>query len=313
MHTFRTASKTSILRNYQVAEVDFLGSGIEADVYALNEQCVLKLYQATVRRADLETLQTFYNSLDTCAVGYSFPQIYSIETTGDFIVTIEKRLYGENMQTVLPRLDDVSLLIMMQRYLDAVIALQRVQLAKPLKRYKLFDEYNISQTTDGDWHAFLWAYILKKIPELEAYFSKDVQQFQNKLSLIHAVLSQPYRGVYSVIHGDFFPGNVLVDQHYQVRGIVDFGLMTMIGDPLFDIATGWAFIDMYNLLHIDLPHRYFDVVINNLGTGIIGRLYRYVLIYSVVSANTYAKDCSDGHYRWCVANLNNVVYWSNLG
>lgn len=312
MHTSRTASKTAILRTYQVAEGDYLGSGIEADVYALDEQRVLKLYHATVRLADLETLQIFYNTLNTRAVGYAFPQIYSIETMEDFIVATEKRLHGQTMQAVLPQLDDARLNIVMQQYLEATLALQRVQLTEPLHRYKLFDEYSISQTTNGDWHAFLWAYILRKMSQLEPYLSKDVQQFQAKLNVIHGVLSQPYCGAYSVIHGDFFPGNLLVDHQYHIRGIVDFGLMTMIGDPLFDIATGWVFIDMYNELGMDLPNHYFEVVINTLGTAVIGRLYRYVLIYSMVSANTYAKDCSDGHYQWCVSNLNNTLYWSNL-
>ncbi len=312
MDTYRTASKTTIFRTYHITEDDFLGNGIEADVYALDEGRVLKLYQRTVHRTDLETLQSFYNALDTRAVGYSFPRIYSIETEGAFTVTTEKRLHGQPLQRVLPHLDNEHLNIVLHRYLEATLALQRVHLAEPLNRYKLFDEYGISQATNGDWYAFLWAYVLNKLPELEPYFSKDVQQFQEKLDLIHTVLSQPYRGTYAVIHGDFFPGNLLVDHHYHVQGIVDFGIMTMIGDPLFDIATGWVFIDMYDLLHIQLPRRYFDVVITNLGTKIIGQLYRYVLIYSLVSANTYARDCSDGHYQWCVANLNNSVFWNHL-
>ena len=33
-------------------------------------------------------------------------------------------------------------------------------------------------------------------------------------------------------------------------------------------------------------------------------------LYSLLAANTYAPDCSDGHYRWCVDNLNTEDYWA---
>jgi hypothetical protein len=53
-------------------------------------------------------------------------------------------------------------------------------------------------------------------------------------------------------------------------------------------------------------------VLARLGEQLRGVLYQYVLLYSILSANTYSRTCDDGHYRWCVANLNDVCYWSAL-
>jgi len=54
------------------------------------------------------------------------------------------------------------------------------------------------------------------------------------------------------------------------------------------------------------------MLLDRLGEQVRGRLYRYVLIYSILSANTYAPHCDDGHYHWCVANLSNQHYWQAM-
>ena len=86
----------------------------------------------------------------------------------------------------------------------------------------------------------------------------------------------------------------------------------MYGDYLFDIASGWVFLDMYDELKANLRDRYLAVILNRLGANVRGKLYRYVLIYSLLSANTYSPTCSDGHYQWCVANLNTAGYWDAI-
>jgi len=78
---------------------------------------------------------------------------------------------------------------------------------------------------------------------------------------------------------------------------------------LFDVATGWVFFDMYDELRANARERYLSLILDRLGESARPKLHRYVLLYSVLSANTYSPTCSDGHYRWCVANLNHPAYW----
>ena len=125
-------------------------------------------------------------------------------------------------------------------------------------------------------------------------------------------MNQPYDGAYTLIHGDIFPDNVLVAPDGRPLALLDFGLFTMYGDPLFDAATAWVFFDMYDELEANIRGRLLPFFLNLLGTEAVGKLYRYVLLYSLLSANTYATDCSDGHYRWCVANLNTEAYWKRI-
>jgi aminoglycoside phosphotransferase (APT) family kinase protein len=127
-----------------------------------------------------------------------------------------------------------------------------------------------------------------------------------------AWLAQPYQGEYQLIHGDICPGNLLASTHGQICGLLDFGIFTMYGDPLFDAATAWLFFDMYDELQANVRARLLPFVLERYGTASYGRLIRYVLLYSLLSANTYAPDCSDGHYAWCVRNLNTEAYWTQI-
>ncbi|GAF06592.1 hypothetical protein JCM16418_560 [Paenibacillus pini JCM 16418] len=88
--------------------------------------------------------------------------------------------------------------------------------------------------------------------------------------------------------------------------------MTMYGDYLFDMAIGWMIFDMYDELKSNILERYLELIIHTLGEEVRGKIYLYVLVYSMVSANLYAEDCSDGHYQWCVRNLNNNMYWDAI-
>jgi len=73
-----------------------------------------------------------------------------------------------------------------------------------------------------------------------------------------------------------------------------------------------TFFDMYDELKAQVRERYLAMLLGRLGQQMRGRLYRYVLIYSILSANTYSPQCCDGHYHWCVANLSNQHYWSAI-
>ena len=304
-----TAAKDDILQKYHVSPDMRLSGGMEAEVYAHGPDQVLKIYPGTVNLAELLLLQDFYSSLDRQLVPYALPRIDSVAQEGRLLVTIEQRLAGTRMSAVLPTLTTEQLDAMMQRYLTAALAISRIQAPPAFDRYKLFDPDRISQRTNGDWHQFIARYITLKLAQVTPYLSSDVPQLTQKVQHLYAVLDQPYGGDCRLVHGDFFPGNLLIDDHCQITALLDFGLMTMYGDPLFDIATGWVFFDMYDELKLRIVDRYLAMVLERLGKAIRGKLYRYVLIYSILSANTYSPACTDGHYRWCVANLCNSHYW----
>jgi streptomycin 6-kinase len=305
-------TKQQILQKYGLSPNHLIRKGMEAEVYAIDTDVILKLYVGTTNLAYLATLQNFYASIDQSTLSYSLPYVQAVAAEGDICISIERQLPGTPMSAILPTLTKRQMDRMMQAYLTAALELATIQIPLDFDRYKLFDAEGISRRTNGDWHRFLTRYLAQKLMQVTPYLDNDVTNFAMKVKRLYTVLAQPYTGNYHVVHGDFFPGNILINEIYHITALLDFGLMTMYGDSLFDIATGWVFFDMYDERKANIRERYLSITLETLGKRVRGKLYRYVLLYSVLSANMYSSTCTDGHYRWCVTNLNNQEYWNNI-
>lgn len=304
--------RQALLGRFGLSESDRLHQGMEAQVYALGTERVLKLYRGSARLADLLKLRDFYAGLDRSALPYALPAIREVTTEGEWCASIEERLPGRPLDEVIrsaggPPGDDL-----LQAYLDAVLALSRLTPPPGLGRYLLFDPHHLSRAADGDSHRFLERLLTHRLAQTDLYFRRDVSDFDAKLGRLRAVLAQPYTGSLRVVHGDFFPGNLLAAEHEPLRvtALLDFGFMTMLGDPLFDLATACVFFDMYDELKANLRERLLALAVERAGTQARGTLARYVLLYSLLTANAYSPDCADGHYRWCVDNLNREEDWA---
>ena len=305
-------SKQEILQKYGTSPQALIRKGMEAEVYALDENTFLKLYVGTIDPVYLVTLRDFYNSLDRSVLSYALPEIKSIDVEGDVCITVERKLPGAPMSVLLSTYCKKQMDDAMRAVLAAVLELNRFSLPLHQDRYKLFDGEGLSLRSEGDWHQFLARFLRRKLIELESHLEREVMDFHGKSECLFSILEVPYIGDYRLVHGDFFPGNILVDGNFRITALLDFGLLTMYGDPLFDIATGWVFFDMYDVLKVNIRERYLSIILEMLGERVRGILYRYVLLYSFLSANTYSPACSDDHYQWCVANLNDQEYWNKI-
>jgi len=308
----KTNDKSIILDKYNVTKSDFLGSGMEAEVYAYDNNKILKLYNGMFDTNKQNILKFFYSNLNSSSLSYELPYIYDTFVENDILVTIEKRIAGSNLQSVFSEMNYNEQNEMMERYLNVNIELKSVKIKYNLEGFTLFNDNQVPLLKINNWFNLLKEIIFRKQKELEPYFKKDVINYDSKVNQLVVNLSLGYEGEYSLIHGDFYPGNLMVNKSGMVTGLIDFGLMTMYGDNLFDIAIGWVCFDMYNELNAKIYERYLNIIISTLGEDVRKRLYFYVLIYSFISANFYSHNCKDGHYQWCVKNLNNKHYWDAL-
>lgn len=306
------SSERAIIAEFGVNEADRLGGGMEASVYALDAQRVLKIYGATTGGDQLHVLKDFYDGLDRSTVPFALPQLYELHDVRGRWVTVEARLAGQLLATLLGQVTGVQRQAFMRKYLLALAALSQVRMAYPADRYRLYDSEQLSRADRGDWHQFLHRFVRHKVAEIAHYLQRDVVDFGAKLTQLLAILEQPYWGEYRLIHGDFFPGNLLCDANGDISAVLDFGLFTMRGDWRYDLATACAFFDMYDELGCNARAHLFDLTGELFGFEQRGILYRYLLIFSLVGANAYSPTCADGHYEWCVQNLNNDRYWAEI-
>lgn len=293
----------TILNAYNLSPSDYLGSGMEAQVYQYGLTEVLKIYPNLTHHANISALQRFYMQLNRTAVPFAIPEIVQIDTLASHIVVCERRLSGTPLQTMLPSLSIQQLGAVMEHYLDTVMHVP--MLAGTLDDTRVLQIENPPwQSGITDWHAF-WLRRLQRTLDSDAYtfLRRDVPQFAQIIAYLQDYLHQPYTGQYGLVHGDFYPGNVLVDDQLHISAVFDFSNQTMWGDPVYDIATSWVWFDMYDELECDVRSRYKEMLIRRFGKKFLTRCELYVLLYSIIFANYFDNACQDGHYQWSVANL----------
>lgn len=253
-------AKSLILDKFNISKSNFLGSGMEAEVYVYENNKVLKLYNDMSDSNKQKILKDFYSKIDSNCLSYELPYIYDTFMENGILVTIEKRIEGSNMGSLLSEMNYNEQTKVMETYLNANIELKSLKVN--LEGFTLFNDNKISILKINSWFDFLQEIIFRKQKELEAYFKRDVVNYDAKVNQLLEILSLGYEGDYSLIHGDFYPGNLLINKSMKVTGLIDFGLMTMYGDNLFDIAIGWVCFDMYNELNANIYERYLNIIIS---------------------------------------------------
>lgn len=109
-----------------------------------------------------------------------------------------------------------------------------------------------------------------------------------------------------LIHGDYYPANTMMDKSFNISAVLDFGTFTMLGDPIYDVALGWIFADMYqNVKQLQTKDFVGNLIKQRITAEEFRRMKLYILIYSLLSADIYSDpDAPDGHFRWAMNNLN---------
>ncbi|MFF3022933.1 aminoglycoside phosphotransferase family protein [Gottfriedia sp. NPDC057948] len=297
------------MNKYKISEVDFLGKGQEAEVYSYDQTRVLKLYKPTAY-SKLEILKQFYESMNLSDANFELPKIHEIIKEKDVVLTIEKRIEGKNIQKDLSNYDEQVLDSFFENYLSTIVSIQKIELEEQFKGIKLLSDYDEIYTKD--WNDFLKQSLLRKNTEVDRYLKRDVLDYEVKLKRLMDAFSVGYEGEYALVHGDYYPSNLLVNSDGRINGVIDFGLMTLYGDPLFDVALSWILFDLYDELGEIKLEKYLNKVVNQLGEEVRSTIHLYVLFYSIYSANFFSETCSDGHYQWSVRNLNNEKFWAAL-
>ena len=107
-----------------------------------------------------------------------------------------------------------------------------------------------------------------------------------------------------LVHGDYFPGNVLLAPDLTISGVIDFGPFTVVGDPVLDLAVSYLTLELIAECSADDARFVRDLVLERHGEEIAPalRFYRAYLAFSMAdpanSASPYPRL-----YEWAIAML----------
>lgn len=305
----REDERRQVLAAFHLVDAEPLAAGTEAEVYLLDETRLLKLYANASRIQHFATLQKLYDSLESRDL--PLPNIHQIEQYSNLIAVVETRLEGEPLENLLPGLEGEALRQAESLYLDAAFKLREIEIKRQPETYLLFDENHISSTATQSFETFYADFLAKKIPRVAPFF--DIPDFTEKAAtLVHAIRTAPPAPL-SLVHGDFFPGNLLVDKEFtQVKGIIDFGSFTLFGSYLIDVAGAFGFYKMYHPERKTIRASLLLQVLERLTPDEIPGFFRFLLAHAILTCDLYAPESdprNDGHFQWAAEIVSD--YWSH--
>ena len=298
-----------LLQLLDLPDLQPLGAGMQCQVFADGPEQVLKIYSQDAGIQNLKRLMDFYASLDRSNVNFHLPAIYSVEPVKDWILVREHRLHGTS-----PTLDHLQhmkveeLEIFFQHYVDVLFQIPKIgtlflQPGEPLDQTGDFVSYG----QFGSWQALLMTNLKRKLAAAGQQYLLYVEDLQSIVDAVEQQITTLPNNVNHLIHGDFYPANTLMDSDFNIQAVLDFGTYTLVGDPVYDLALGWIFADMYqNVKQLSANDYVGELIRERIPTNEYQRMKLYILIYSLLSADIYSDPgAPDGHFQWAMNNLNN--------
>ncbi len=298
--------RDEILEKTGASHDNLLGEGVEAEVYAIDDDTVVRIYKHNpeTRTKELTLLENFYATLHDDAVSFKVPHIYSVSKHESIVYTIDRRLRGTALGDILATLPLQQRQAALEQYLSVS---ENIHLLR--EPYDYFGEVLAAQPVRKDtWRDFLNERVQQDYQHARELFDKDVSDMSAIVDFFRAE-SELVAGIKKayLVHGDFNAMNVLADNHGMIEGVVDFNALTLAGDPRMDLASGIiGFMEGEDGLRREDGNFLLSKMIEKHGENIKRVIHLYRLYYAIHFAS-YCKETDPRTYEWSIRTLNEHI------
>lgn len=267
-------------------------------MFGLDERRVLRVYRSATREY-VERLGALYEEIAAAGLPFATPRILDGGESGGHTWCLQPRIPGEALSQTLPSMSAVDRRAALIGYLDAALAVHQSPFAPPYFGEVVADE----ALRRGSWVAFLHdrarAALDAALPDLQ----QDVpaiaslsDQFGEALHLVDDV-REP-----RLVHGDYFPGNVLA-QGTAISGVIDFGPLTVAGDWRMDVVGALIWLEVVDGYREE-DSRFLKQVVAERAPSVLRVLDLYRAYYGMYFS--FTKEQSPRLYAWCVRSLRDI-------
>jgi aminoglycoside phosphotransferase (APT) family kinase protein len=272
-----------------------IGHGGEATVYELTGGRALRVFHRKPHAT--ADLRAFYDQIAAAPVSFALPQIIEQGEDDGIAYSVDRLLDGRPLDALLPQLSGNERQRALLSYTDAAFEIASLPVARDQYGEFLRDDDAIARAS---WSDYLLARMQRSL-RASAWLATHVE----RLDLLVAALAERIRALpparKALVHGDYFPGNVLIAADQTVAAVIDFGPMTVIGDPSLDLVSALIFLEVVpGNTPADTEFGRARLV-DPAGASILEAITTYRAWYAVRFA-PYRND-DPNLYAWCVASL----------
>jgi len=294
-----TPQNARILERFGLDPADLLGEGGESLVYALGPDRILRLPKG--RKPGGRARARLKAFLDGIAgrLPFATPEIEEIGPREAY--TIEKRLAGRPMSEFLRTAHDDARDKAFRNYVAAIDAFSGIALPNLPYGHLLANSPIIAD----DWRTFAHESLVKFRAANRLTIAREIgdpyRLFDKAADMIVNLPLQPEK---VLVHGDYFPGNVLLGPDLSIAAVLDFGVFTLVGDPVLDLAVAYLTLELIEECTADDARFVRELVIERHGEAIVPslRFYRAYLAFSMADPANAAPPYPR-LYGWSIAML----------
>jgi hypothetical protein len=267
--------------------VEQVAIGMQGAVFRLGGEQVAKIW-FHAGESELRTLGELYAALDG-RLPYRTPRLLDLRRPGQYWVTIEEELPGVPLHTVAPQFGDAGWERMRDCVVEVVEAVAQVEAPAVLRRTTVLDEPDPFRPEGVSWIEALSGLVRRRVARFGDQLSPVIDDFETKIANLLGLLADLKEPETRLVHGDVTAGNILVDENLRPVTLLDFGLLTMPGDPVFEAAATATVIDLWSPRAREIEAAFDTEFAARLGYD-TEHLLIYRCAYSLLIANAHDED-----------------------
>jgi aminoglycoside phosphotransferase (APT) family kinase protein len=180
----------------------------------------------------LARLATFYAGLDRRDAPFMVPEIIEFGERDGIAYAVEARVSGIDLAKALGRMEGEERFDAIRNYVDAATAVR--SLKHPQAQFG--EVIAASPVRRDTWAEFVVARAVQCLDEHRHLLVGVLERLERGISALEGALAPRAAASPSLVHGDYFPENVMVADDGRVCGVIDLGALTLIGDADLDLA-----------------------------------------------------------------------------
>ncbi len=274
---------------------------MEGHVFRIGEGRVAKVWFGK-SSDEIRSLQQFYVQLDTLPLPFETPLITEVSVVEGRAVSVERELKGRSMRELVTDDETTPPPFALEATLTVLRALKKNPLPHGLATLPILGVTPSRAAQSGGATSMLLEVAERKIARYGSQLRASLPDFDwlYRRTVYH--LRRLEAPTTHAVHGDICPENILLDKQNRVSAVLDWGFLSLFGDPALDASIASGVYTMYGPHSHTIDDRFLKACEERLGYS-RERLLLYRALYAMVSSNAYSEDGSDGQYDWCVAAL----------
>jgi aminoglycoside phosphotransferase (APT) family kinase protein len=266
-------------------------------VYVLDAQRVLRVVNSEDVQYDLRKDEV-YGELIAAGLPWMLPRLLDHGDVDGVPFTLEERIPGRSLDHVLAELAGARRERALIEYADGSMKIASTRIERPW-----FGELLYDPTFRRDsWAEYLVLRAEAHVRRAGPVFERDVPDLAQIMHGWREEVTSVAGVEHSLVHGDYFPGNVMVDDNLEITSVIDFGWSTVIGDARLDLVCASVFLEVERAwctqADADLVRDYLGAARPDLSA--VDGLYRTYCALHFSFVHHYGLPL----YRWCVRTLN---------